>query len=689
MSQNARLSEKDAQRRNGANGSGWDEATIRRVIVLVVGVTNPLVWISAVLTVAIGQKRAAWWHVSAAGAVLAVVSALFGGVRGYFAPWREVVAQMKAAGFAGASTLGQFAAGRVGEWIMAQAPFGVGVGVLIGGLIMWRRGRFAAEWRDEEPELHTMSPREARAVNARVERQKKKMGQWANVKDVQRLDDVAVRLGVSKPGCEPVDIPLGALRLHSMIFGPSGFGKTTTILEIIKGLTVAPAAAPFRIGTVFLTMKPEADITESLRKIAQATGRGFHVITQDGHGATETYNPLRHGTAQQRANVLVGAEANAAHGGFSEPHYQRLGLRSTLVALEALEAAVAAGLSYRAGGTLHPWRLDVKHVARMMSPASLESVRDSLGGSPVAVRISEWLEEADADSSVTSGAAGMRSRFAAVAEGAAGAVLVDEPGGLDLEQAIVAGDIVVLNLDAAQDLEAAQFIANLAISDFVSTIARLGHASWHLDPVTGEQTRLNFLVVDEFAALGATGLIDAVERSRSHGAAVMLSAQSYSGLNVVGEGFLERVSTSTTVKFIHRSEAEAETLAQLIGTRKGWAETQQTFEDLDALGSQFRASGQGSLREVDKFKIHPNTFRTLAPGEVVAVWGVPQLRAEVVSVRKTATPDPEVVEPQDSAEKVEAQPEVEAPEVEPVPEKKTAEGEKPRAGSSDEMWGWD
>lgn len=684
MSQNARLSEKDAQRRNGANGQGWDEATIRRVLVLVVGVTNPLVWISAVLTVAVGQKRAAWWHVSAAGAVLAVVSALFGGVRGYFAPWREVVAQMKAAGFAGASTLGEFAAARLGDWVLAQAPFGVGVGVLIGGLIMWRRGRFAAEWRDEEPELHTMSPREARAVNARVERKKKKMGQWANTADVQRLDDVAVRLGVSKPGCEPVDIPLGALRLHSMIFGPSGFGKTTTILEIIKGLTVAPAAAPFRIGTVFLTMKPEADITESLRKIAQATGRGFHVITQDGHGATTTYNPLKHGTAQMRANVLVGAEANAAHGGFSEPHYQRLGLRSTLVALEALEAAVAAGLTYRAGGTLHPWRLDVKHVARMMSPASLESVRDSLGGSPVAVRISEWLDETAADSSVTSGAAGMRSRFAAVAEGAAGAVLVDEPGGLDLEQAIVAGDIVVLNLDAAQDLEAAQFIANLAISDFVSTIARLGHAGWHIDPATGQQNRLNFLVVDEFAALGATGLIDAVERSRSHGAAVMLSAQSYTGLGVIGEGFLERVSTSTTVKFIHRSEAEAETLAQLIGTRKGWAETQQTFEDLDALGSQFRASGQGSLREVDKFKIHPNTFRTLAPGEVVAVWGVPQLRAEVVSVRKTATP--EVVEPQET-EKVEAQPEVEAPAVEPVPEKK-APAAQPRAGSSDELWGW-
>lgn len=108
----------------------------------------------------------------------------------------------------------------------------------------------------------------------------------------------------------------------------------------------------------------------------------------------------------------------------------------------------------------------------------------------------------------------MRSRFAAVAEGAAGAVLVDEPGDLDLEQAIVNGDFVVFNLDAAQDLEAAQFVANLVISDFVSTIARLEHEGWHIDPATGQQNRLNLLVVDEFAALGATGLIDAVKRSR-------------------------------------------------------------------------------------------------------------------------------------------------------------------------------
>ena len=104
--------------------------------------TNPLVWISAVLTVAVGQKRFVWWHVSAAGAVLAVVSALFGGVRGYFLPWREVVAQMKAAGFAGASTLGS----------SPRRVWGLGSG---SGTV--RCGRWRAHWW-----AHHVAPRPIR-----------------------------------------------------------------------------------------------------------------------------------------------------------------------------------------------------------------------------------------------------------------------------------------------------------------------------------------------------------------------------------------------------------------------------------------------------------------------------------------------------------------------------------------------
>ncbi|MDY3049782.1 MAG: hypothetical protein SOR40_08460 [Rothia sp. (in: high G+C Gram-positive bacteria)] len=82
----------------------------------------------------------------------------------------------------------------------------------------------------------------------------------------------------------------------------------------------------------------------------------------------------------------------------------------------------------------------------------------------------------------------MRSRLAVLAEGAAGNVLVDEPGGLDLRAAFKTGDIVLFNMDAARDLEASQFIANLAISDYVAAMADLGRLSGTRTRPSGSKT---------------------------------------------------------------------------------------------------------------------------------------------------------------------------------------------------------
>ena len=165
---NPRLSTKDAARRNQA-----DPQNIGLSILAAAGVLNPVVLLVVLFTVAAGQKKLRGWWVAAAGAVLGLLCALFGGVRAYFSPWRETAQFLKEhGGFRGFEGLKDFALSHAGAWISAQIPLGVAVGLLIAGAVIWKRGRFAAEWRDEEPELHTMSPREARAVNARVEQQK-------------------------------------------------------------------------------------------------------------------------------------------------------------------------------------------------------------------------------------------------------------------------------------------------------------------------------------------------------------------------------------------------------------------------------------------------------------------------------------------------------------------------------------
>jgi hypothetical protein len=61
-------------------------------------------------------------------------------------------------------------------------------------------------------------------------------------------------------------------------------------------------------------------------------------VTVDGRGGT--YNPLSTGTPGQWKNKLIEAEAGAADGGFTEPHYRRLGERFLLVCCQVLAELV-------------------------------------------------------------------------------------------------------------------------------------------------------------------------------------------------------------------------------------------------------------------------------------------------------------------------------------------------------------
>lgn len=612
----------------------------KRGATLILGILNPVVAVAALIfTVILTRVKWAQWALIA-GLGASAIAAMAGGFRAYFLWVREVRAYVQAAGL---TDLFSFASSHLPGWLLAQVWFGLPVAVVVAGFIAVARGRYKPEWRkDEAPKRST---KEVAAAT-------KKMKAWANPKPVQNLDHLAVRLGAAESTLKPFDIPVSSLRLHTAIFGPSGYGKTTTILELIKGLTLAPAAEPFRIGTVFITMKPERDITAALEAIAVAAGRKVHIITEDGRGATTTYNPLRHGTAAIRRNTVINAEANAVNGGFSEAHFLRSGSRFTLLALRTLEAVTYQGKTYTRARKRYHWRVDLTHLARIMRLGVLYNLKDELGDPDLAADIASYLKEVEEDDQVADGVSGMRNRVAVIAEGAAGNVLVEEEGGLDLREAIRAGDIVIFNLNAAKDLEAAQYIANLAISDYTAALADLAEEDWHLedtikapeDEEEPKQNRLNLIIVDEFSALGGTGLVDVVERSRSYGGAALLSTQSYSALEEVGKGFKDRLMTNTMVKLFHQIDVKADELADMLGTKQAMKETFQTFEDKDLLGSQTRASGQGTVREVEVFNLHPNTLRKLSPGEVVAVVKSPRM-VEKVKVRKTGLPQRPAAQP--------------------------------------------
>lgn len=126
------------------------------------------------------------------------------------------------------------------------------------------------------------------------------------------------------------------------------------------------------------------------------------------------------------------------------------------------------------------------------------------------------------------------------------------------------------------------------------------------------------LIVDEFPAIqadaDAAGL---VERLRSFGCSVALSAQSYDGL---GKG-KQRIVSAVRSLILH-SCPEAEEMIKLAGTVPAFAVTSQIDADVGP-------TGRGSATPEQRFRVDPNLLGSLQEGEAFVV---SQRRAQLVRI---------------------------------------------------------
>jgi hypothetical protein len=132
------------------------------------------------------------------------------------------------------------------------------------------------------------------------------------------------------------------------------------------------------------------------------------------------------------------------------------------------------------------------------------------------------------------------------------------------------------------------------------------------------------LIVDEFPALqkhaDVAGLI---ERLRSFGCSVALTAQSYAGL---GEDKDRIISAARFV--IAHSSPNAEEIVRLAGTREAYAMTHQ-------VDYQVGPTGLGSARAEQRFRVDPNLLGSLNEGEAYVI---SQRRAQLVRVVRRSLP---------------------------------------------------
>ena len=624
-------------------------------------------------------------------AVAVFVAALFAGaLRLYVRPWAELWATAQATAAGGGSpsavqgALGELATDRIGVWLVTQLPFAIAAGLLLGSSWAALRSRRLAPWRRPAPALEPVptdrvakalaalplwpdqSPTRRRGLHRRVQVKSPETDGGADADDDaseadedapeatdvreaatprvgSRLPPIGGRrlcLGVHTLGRpDPFYLTVGELGHHGYVDGPAGAGKTTVLLEICAGLIESPHLQAHRNPLVFITMKPDPDTTRALAGMAAAAGRRFWHVTQDGTDHSDRYAPLQYGTANEIASAVVEAEANSAAGGFTEPHHRRAAERFVRLAARAM-----VELAQRDPKRHHRTYAALK---TLMYPANMGKVAD-LFSPALAEDWKAYQAEITQDTDLRRSIAGLRQRVADAAEGGAKPVLeAGTSAALVIQDAIAAGDVVVFDLDADADPNAAQLIGNLALRDITASLARLSQMQWHrlrdqngrIVNVNGEpvQVRHCQVIVDEFSALGGTQLAGLYRRARSRGAGVVLATQEGGALDEAGPGFAEMVVTNSRVIILFAQGPNAERHADLFGTEKWLEESQQVFEEASLVAENVYASGQGNLREVRRYVLSPDDLRGLGQGQAyIRVRYRDDSRPARIAIRRTA-----------------------------------------------------
>ncbi len=488
-------------------------------------------------------------------------------------------------------------------WLLAVLPLAVAPASLSAlGLRVWLdyRAPFWVERRRRRPlEERLRSRRERRALARRRPRA-----------------DGAIPIGLDERGTV-VAISPQELAQHALVLGATGSGKTTTVLQLLRGL-LAPAS-----GLVVVDLKGDPDLTRELREIAEERERPFELWTFEGPAS---WNPLAHGDATELMDKLIGLEE------WSEPHYKRAAQRYLHSVLRALELARE--------------RPELGRVTALLAPEALPAFVHSPEGRaiPPAERKRLDLYCAQLDRSSQSAIQGLGNRLALLAETRAGAQLRGAPGAIDLYRTLAEGRLTVFSLDSQKYGETAAHVAALVAQD-LKTVASARLAGRQ----RGAAAPTAYLALDEFSAMRSDHVLGLLARGRSSGIAVILATQELADLARIEPAFAEQVLGNTNVKLIHRQDVpeSAERLAGVAGTRAAFQETLQTDRAPFAVvagrrvgGRSGRNTGLGTIREVEQYVVHPNVLKQLEQGTAVLIRKHPRAHATRVRIVPPLPPIP-------------------------------------------------
>ncbi len=396
----------------------------------------------------------------------------------------------------------------------------------------------------------------------------------------------AIYAGLGEKG-KSVYIKQSFRRMHTQVVGTTNAGKTESVIipwaidDIKKGR-----------GLLMIDGKSDSGLLNKLYAYARKYHRqhDVRVLSLCNVDISHTFNPLAGGSVLEVAERVF----NALN--FENEYFKSIQYDAFLHCLMILEATKIKATPFRVIECLK----SEKNLSDLAKATNDHRLQNWAGDFLKLTR-----EEREQRTS------GLIAQLQSFAVGETATVFNSENSDINLEQALEEGEIVYCQLPALKIPTLGKATGKMILQCLQSAVA-----SRHLGKY--ENQKFFSIYLDDFTEYLTPSFVTLLNKSRSANVGVVFAHQALGDLEGLGDGVKNTILTNSNLKvFMRTNEPEsAEYFSEVIGTSQTAKVTERQKQGL--FGSE--KTGDGSVREAEEFKFHPNVFKQeLGVGEAVVL----------------------------------------------------------------------
>ncbi len=382
---------------------------------------------------------------------------------------------------------------------------------------------------------------------------------------------------------------------HVMTLGATGTGKTT--LQLILALHAV------RHGQPLVILDPKGDLSsleqwiKQGRKLSPDFDQRFRAFTMSDPKRSASYNPLKHGNANQIKDRIMEAL------NWSEQYYQSVA-GDFLTLLTSSSEYVGVPLTLESVSHFMLSREKHASVSKLLKKKADEG---DIKAEILKERFDLLLKKMKPDDLL-----GLQSQLGILNNPTLGHLLSfqDAENEIDLNAVLEKNQIAYFQLDTLGNPDTARRLGRMIVEDLKGLASQVFHE------VPEEKRKFFPIFIDEFGSFASKEFVEFLKQSRSAKFAVHLFSQGSEDLDVVSKEFGRQARSNPMTKIALRLD-DSETVNEICSMAGTVDSLEQSYQ-VEGEWTQTK-TGLGNMRETKQMRVEHDVLKNLNVGQAVVI----------------------------------------------------------------------